>query len=223
MDLQLAGKLCLVTGASSGIGRATALALAAEGAHVVVTARSREPLATLAAEIRHAGGRDPVLLTADVTQPAGPEALAAAVLAEVARIDVLVNNAGGSRPLERAGDEAAWEESFLLNFAAARRLTEALVPAMLERRWGRVVNVSGALVAKALNAAAPAKAALESWSKAAAATYAPFGVTVNCVAPGRINSPQILNACIRRKRRGANTSRATSRRDASVNRAKPPR
>ncbi|PIK73386.1 hypothetical protein CS379_08730 [Methylobacterium frigidaeris] len=80
-----------------------------------------------------------------------------------------------------------------MNFLAARRLTEALAPAMLERGWGRIVNVSGAVVAKNFNAATPAKAALESWSKAAAATFASRGVTVNCVAPGRINSPQILD------------------------------
>ncbi|MGI4946978.1 MAG: SDR family NAD(P)-dependent oxidoreductase [Janthinobacterium lividum] len=193
MDFKLADKTCLVTGASTGIGRATALSLAAEGAHVVVTARSLEPLTTLAMEIREAGGRDPVLLTADLAQADGPRQLAAAVLAKTERIDVLVNNAGGSRPLDRPDDEAAWEEGFLLNFLAARRLTEALVPSMVERGWGRVINISGALVAKAFNAATPAKAALESWSKSAAAAYAAHGVTVNCVAPGRINSPQILD------------------------------
>ena len=106
---------------------------------------------------------------------------------------MLVNNAGGSRPLDRPDDDAAWNESFMLNFLAARRLTEMLVPPMLEQRWGRIINVSGAVVAKAANAAAPAKAALESWSRSSAAIYASRGVTVNCVAPGRINTPQILD------------------------------
>ncbi|WP_298967664.1 SDR family oxidoreductase [uncultured Methylobacterium sp.] len=193
MDLGLADKVCLVTGASTGIGRATALELAREGARVVVAARNREALETLAAEIERAGHPAPVRLTADLTAADGPRALAAAALSACGRVDVLVNNAGGSRPLVRADDEAAWEESFRLNFTAARRLTDALAPAMLDRGWGRIVNVSGALIAKALNAASPAKAALESWSKAAAAAYAPRGVTVNCVAPGRINTPQILD------------------------------
>ena len=193
MDLGLTGKTCLVTGASTGIGRATALLLAAEGARVVATARSLDPLSTLAAEIREAGGHDPILLVADLAHRDGPGRLATDALARAGQIDVLVNNAGGSRPMPRSDDEAAWEESFLLNFLAARRLTEALAPPMLDRGWGRVVNVSGALIAKAFNAAAPAKAALESWSRSAAAAYAPSGVTVNCVAPGRFNTPQILD------------------------------
>ena len=193
MDLKLSEKTCLVTGASTGIGRATALMLAAEGARLVVTARSIEPLTALAAEMRAAGGRDPVVLTADFTQPDGAQRLATQVLAEVGPIDVLVNNAGGSRPLVRPDDDAAWDEALLLNFLSARRLTDRLLPGMLQRQWGRIVNVSGAVVAKAANAATPAKAALESWSKATAAVCAPHGVTVNCVAPGRINTAQILD------------------------------
>ena len=193
MDLGLADKICLVTGASTGIGRATARLLAAEGAYLVVTARTLDPLSTLAAEIRAAGGHDPVLLIGDLAHPDGPGRLAQDALERMGRIDVLINNAGGSRPMQRPDDEAAWEESFQLNFFAARRLTEALAPSMLDRGWGRIVNVSGALIAKVFNAAAPAKAALESWSRSAAAAYAANGVTVNCVAPGRFNTPQILD------------------------------
>jgi 3-oxoacyl-[acyl-carrier protein] reductase len=193
MDLKLTNKICLVTGASTGIGRATAIALANEGAQVIATARSMEPLLSLAAVIRDAGGRDPTVLTADFGQPEGSRLLARRVLEQCGRVDVLVNNAGGSRPMERHDDDDAWDESFLLNFLSARRLTEALIPSMLESQWGRVVNVSGAVVAKSANAATPAKAALESWSKASAALYGSQGVTVNCVAPGRINTPQILD------------------------------
>ncbi|MET7244671.1 SDR family oxidoreductase [Methylobacterium sp. EM32] len=193
MDLRLTDKTCLVTGASTGIGRATAMALAAEGARIVVSARSRPPLEELAAAIVAAGGPPPTILTADLAEPDGPPRLAEALRGAARSVDVLVNNAGGSRPLDVWNDEAAWDEGFRLNFLAARRLTEALVPAMLERGFGRIVNVSGAVVAKSFNAATPAKAALESWSKAAAAAFAGRGVTVNCVAPGRINSPQILD------------------------------
>ena len=193
MDLKLSNKTCLVTGASTGIGRATAQLLAAEGARVVLTARSAEPLTALATEIRASGGREPVVLTADFAQPDKATLLADKVLADIGRVDVLVNNAGGSRPLDRSDDDDAWDESFLLNFLSARRLSERLLPGMAERRWGRIVSVSGAVVSKTMNAAAPAKAALESWSKATAALYASRGVTVNCVAPGRINTAQILN------------------------------
>ncbi len=192
MDLGLRGKVCLVTGASSGIGRATAVMLAAEGARVVGTARSEAAFAAVADEVRAAGGADPVLLVADFAVDDAAERLAEAVLARAGQVDVLVNNAGGSRPMTIPDDGAAWAEGFRLGFEAPRRLAERLVPSMLDRGWGRVVNVTGAIVAKSFNAAGAAKAALESWSKMAAGTYAARGVTVNCVSPGRLNSVQIL-------------------------------
>jgi 3-oxoacyl-[acyl-carrier protein] reductase len=193
MDLQLSGRRCLVTGASAGIGRAVAAALAAEGAFVAIAARDASALEALSREIVSKGGAAPVILTSDLAAPDGPRALAAAALSALGGIDVLVNNAGGSRPLPPDAEDDIWDESFALNFRSARKLTEALVPSMKAAKWGRIVNVTGAIVAKALNAASPAKAALESWSKALAADLAPHGITVNCIAPGRINSVQILN------------------------------
>ena len=193
MDLKLTDKVCLVTGASTGIGRATAVALASEGAQVGATARSLEPLTALAATIKERGGREPILVTADLAGTEGPHLLAEQALSKAGRVDVLVNNAGGSRPMTRPDDEDVWDESFQLNFQAVRKLTQELVPGMLDRRWGRIVNVTGAIVGKTFNAAAAAKAALESWSKMSAAAYAARGVTVNCVAPGRIKTPQIMD------------------------------
>lgn len=192
MDLGLRDKVCLVTGASSGIGRATVVMLAAEGAQVVGTARSGAAFAAVAGEVRTVGGVDPVLLLADFAENGAAERLADAVLAQAGRVDVLVNNAGGSRPMTVPDDGAVWTAGLRLGFEAPRRLAERLVPSMLDRGWGRVVNVTGAIVAKRFNAAGPAKAALESWSRMAAGTYAARGVTVNCVAPGRLNTVQIL-------------------------------
>ncbi len=192
MDFKLRDRVCLVTGASSGIGRASAILLAAEGARVVATARTEAALATLPAEIRAAGGTEPILLTADLGQEHAPDRLAREVLAKTGQIDVLVNNAGGSRPMSEPDDQAVWDEAFRLNFTSARRFGELVAPAMAERGWGRIISVTGAIVAKAVNAATPAKAALESWSKSTAALYGANGVTVNCVAPGRINTVQIL-------------------------------
>ncbi len=193
MDLHLADRRCLVTGASTGIGRAVAVLLASEGARVAIAARDPAALEALSRDIVNAGGSAPVALTGDLAAPEGPQTLAAAALSALGGIDVLVNNAGGSRPLPPDAGDEVWEESFALNFRSARKLTEALAPGMKAAKWGRIVNVTGAIVAKALNAASPAKAALESWSKALAADLAPHGITVNCIAPGRINSVQILN------------------------------
>ena len=192
MDLQLKDRVCLVTGASTGIGRATAIALAAEHARVVATARSLGALDELAAAIQAIGGAAPVLMVADLARDGGAEQLAADALAAAGKVDVLINNAGGSRPMTVPDDPAIWNESFQFNFIAARQLGERLIPAMAARGWGRVISVTGAIVGKTINAAGPAKAALESWSKATGATYAAHGVTVNCVAPGRLNSRQIL-------------------------------
>ena len=192
MDLNLRGKVCLVTGASSGIGRATATLFAAEGARVVATARCVPALDTLSDEIRAAGGAEPILLAADLNLEGMPDELAAKTLSKAGPVDVLVNNAGGSRPMSKPDEAEVWEEAFRLNFYAPRRLGELLVPAMAERGWGRIVNVTGSIIGKAMNAAAAAKAALESWSKAQSGLYAANGVTVNCIAPGRLNTGQIL-------------------------------
>lgn len=190
MDLQLRGRRCLVTGASSGIGFATARMLAQEGAQVIASARRVETLAPLAEAIAAEGGLAPVLIAADLVAPDGPARLAEAAQAG-GPVDVLINNAGGSRPMERFDDPEAWAESLRLNFEAPRLLAEALGPAMAERGWGRIVCVTGAIIGRAFNAASPAKAALESWAKSAAISWADRSVTVNCIAPGRLESRQI--------------------------------
>ena len=114
-----------------------------------------------------------------------------ASLAALQRVDILVNAAGGGRPTTvDAGDEV-WEEAMALNFSAARRLTQALLPAMQAQGWGRVINLSGSMEPRAVNAATAAKAALHLWSKGLSSALATQGITVNAIAPGRINSAQI--------------------------------
>jgi 3-oxoacyl-[acyl-carrier protein] reductase len=193
MDLGIAGKRTLVTGASAGIGRAVAHILAAEGARLVIAARNREKLALVRDEIAATGAQTPALAIGDLSTAEGVSAVAQAATAAYGGIDILVNNAGASRPMPKDADDAFWEEAFALNFSSARRMTEALMPAMREAGWGRVVNITGALVQRTVNAATPAKVALVSWSRSLAQDVASDGVTVNCVAPGRINSDQILN------------------------------
>src|SRR5215471_19673017 len=149
-------------------------------------------LVTAATLASRAGGR-PAIVIADVGAKDGPAKIAAeAVAALGGRIDILVNNAGAARPVTDEVDDAFWEESFTLNFMAARRLTELVIPAMKAESWGRIISISGALVAPKLNAAAPAKAALVSWSRTLSFELGPHGITVNTIAPGRINSAQIL-------------------------------
>jgi 3-oxoacyl-[acyl-carrier protein] reductase len=193
MNLNLAEKTALVTAASSGIGSGAAEALAEAGVRVAISGRTLASLETVAETIASRTGRRPVIVAGDVGAKSGPADIAAKAFAALGgRIDILVNNAGGARPIAGEADDDYWDESFTLNFMAARRLTDLIVPAMKTERWGRLISISGALVAPKLNAAAPAKAALASWSRTLAFELGAYGITANTIAPGRINTPQIF-------------------------------
>jgi 3-oxoacyl-[acyl-carrier protein] reductase len=192
MNLDLTGKTALVTAASGGIGRGIAQALAEAGVRVAISGRTKGSLQTVAETLASSAGGQPAIVVGDGGSKAGPAQIAAEAAAALGgRIDILINNAGAARPITGEADDAFWEESFALNFMAARRLTDLVIPAMKAERWGRIISISGTLVAPKLNAAAPAKAALVSWSRTLASELGPYGITVNTIAPGRINSAQI--------------------------------
>lgn len=190
MDLQLAGRVALVTGASVGLGRGIAEVLAEEGCRLAILARRRALLEALADELGRGGDR-PEVIVADVTAPGAAEAARAAVLARFGRCDILVNNAGGSRPLEGLGEDAVWEEAMTLNFSAARRFAHAFVPVMRAQRFGRIVNITGPDEPLGMNAANAPNGAVHIWAKALSREVGRDGITVNCVPPGRIRSEQI--------------------------------
>lgn len=192
MNLGLEGKTALITAASGGIGRGIAEALADAGVRVAISGRARAALEEVGGALAARAGGRPVIVVGDVCAQGGPAQIAADAAAALGgRIDILVNNAGGARPATGRVDDAFWDEAMTLNFLAARRLTDLIAPEMKARNWGRIVNISGALVAPKLNGAAPAKAALVSWSRTLSSELGPYGVTVNTIAPGRINSAQI--------------------------------
>ena len=191
MDLQLAGRTALVTGASSGIGRAIAKALAAEGARVAITGRRQANLEALAAEVTAAGGAAPVVIAHDALDAGYVEALASRARAALGAIQILVNNAGGSRAFGKDATDAQWDEAFTLNFTRHRQLTNRLLPDMVEGGWGRVINITGKSEPDGVNGAFCAKAALTAWAKGLSREVGKLGITVNCIAPGRIMSDQI--------------------------------
>ena len=192
MDLQLKGKTALVTGASMGIGRAIARALAAEGVKICVAARRRNLLEELAVEIAAAGGAAPAIVEIDMMGADAPSQLATAAAQELGGVDILVNSAGGSKPpLPIDAPEKEWEDSMTLNFTRIRQLTHAVLPGMIERKWGRVINISGKSEPERMIAAHPAKAAIHAWSKGLSREVGKHGITVNCIPPGRIMSEQI--------------------------------
>lgn len=192
MDLQLEGKTCLVTGASTGCGAAVASVLAREGAIVVMTARRMQLMEVIADEIDAAGGQRPQLVTGDVMQADDIKRVCAEAAAAVGPIDILVNAAGGSRPIPVDAEDDIWQEAFDLNFHSCRRFTHQLLPSMRERGFGRVVAFSGSMEPRGLNAAIAAKAAIHLWAKGLSCDVAKDGVTINSIAPGRIKSEQIL-------------------------------
>lgn len=191
MDLQLQGRCALVTGASQGIGRAIALGLAREGVKVAAVARRRHLLEELAVEIAGAGGVPPVLIEADFYPENASEAVAERTLAALGRVDILINAAGGSRPIDFDATKAQWQEGMTLNFWRIRELTHAIVPSMKKNNFGRIVNLTGTSEPKILNAAFSAKAAVHVWAKGLSRQVAPHGITINSLQPGRIRSEQM--------------------------------
>ena len=191
MDLELKGRAAIVTGASSGIGRAIASRLAREGVRVAVTGRRRELLDSLAEDIVARGGERPVIVVHDALREDYVEAVAAAALAALGTVHILVNNAGGSRAFGMEGTEAQWDEALTLNFTRHRQLTQRLLPQMSNGRFGRIINITGKSEPEGLNGAFCAKAALTAWSKGLSREVGKHGITVNCIPPGRIMSDQI--------------------------------
>ena len=193
MDLQLNDRTCLITGASQGIGKGTARVMAAEGCRVAILARRKELLDELADEIAGTGATRPEVIDADVTPQDAPERIRDRVYEALGGLDILVNCAGGSRPIPWDAPDDAWHEGMTLNFEALRRLTLPFIPKMQEHGFGRIINITGSSEPGAVNIAASAKAAVHAWAKGLSRVLAADGITVNCLPPGRIKSEQILN------------------------------
>jgi 3-oxoacyl-[acyl-carrier protein] reductase len=189
LDLNLHGKAALVTGASAGLGREIARQLALEGVHVVAVARRGHLLEALADEVEREGGVRPTPLVQDVGAEDAHSRLRER-LAGIASIDILVNNAGGSTLTTLDTPDEAWERSMTLNYLRPRQLTHTLLPDMIAGTWGRIINITGVPEPMGLNMTLPAKSAMHSWAKGLSREVGRHGITVNCIAPGRIMSEQ---------------------------------
>ena len=194
MDLGLQGRVAIITGASEGIGRATALRLAQEGARVAICARRENLLQKAAADIREQTGGELLPVVADVSKLTDIQRLVQTVVERWDGVDILVNNAGTSAagPFQEVADEV-WMADLELKLFAAVRCTREVIPHMRRRGWGRVVNLT-ALAAKAPGArSAPSsvsRAAGVALTKALSKEFAPENILVNTVCIGLVKAGQ---------------------------------
>lgn len=189
------GRTALVTGAGRGIGRAITLALAARGARTALVSRTAAELEAVAAEVATTGAPEPLVIVADMRDPAQIREAARRTAEELGSLDILINNAAVVWPLGPTADvdPVDWEAAFQINVFAVLRMTQEVLPSMLERDWGRIVDVSSGIVAhpEAMvggNAYGATKAALEAHVVNLAAELEGTGVTVNAFRPGAVDT-----------------------------------
>ena len=191
MNLELSGRTALVTGASAGIGRAIAKVLAEEGARLAICGRRIPELESLATEIENLGFCKPAIIAQEFLADDAAQRITEQSLAHLGSIAILINNAGGSRPFTLDTSESQWEEAMTLNFTRHRQLTSQLLPQMIQASWGRIINITGKSEPEGMNGAFSAKAAVHAWAKGLSRDVGRYGITVNCIPPGRILSDQI--------------------------------
>ena len=196
---KLENQVAIVTGASKGLGQAMAQGLAEAGSDLVLCSRNQDEMEAVAEEIRTATGRKVRALERDVADPAQVDDLVEKTLAEFGQIDILVNNAGINRrvPLLEL-DDATWQEVLDINLTGPMYTCRAVGPPMIERKYGRIVNVASTLALVSIPNRTPyasSKGGLAQLTKTIALEWGPYGVTANALCPGPFDTP--LNASIR--------------------------
>ena len=212
MELELGGKVAIVTGGSKGIGRAAALQFVSEGASVVLCARGREALNETVAAAGPAHRERMVAVAGDLTDPSIIRSVADTAISKFGRIDILVNNAGSARPgeFQKISDED-WKLDFELKFFGYVRMAREVMPRMAERKTGVIVNVigTGGLIPSAgYMVGGAANAALNHFTKALAAEGAKNGVRVVGINPGPILTER-LKLFLEQRARESGSSRGT--------------
>ena len=190
MDLALNGKIALVTGGSRGLGRQSALSLAAEGVNVAICGRTRQTLDVAVSEIEKKGV-DALGIEADVSDVKSMLNLHSEVESQLGPVDILVNNAGGSRTRTdiTETDLEDFKGTFDLNLFGGFELMKLVIPSMKEQKWGRIVNIISEVFSSSVanfSAYVAAKGGQIGWSRSMARELASFGITVNMVGPGWI-------------------------------------
>lgn len=185
-------KVAIITGAASGIGRATALRLAAEGATVVIADVNVEGAGSVAGAISEQGGRA-LALHVDVTDVPGVKAMTERAITAFGKVDILVSNAGWDRAAPFADtNEELWDRVIAINYRGHLATCHAVLPSMRERGWGRIVTVAsdaGRVGSSGEVVYSGAKGGVIAFTKGLAREVARYGINVNCVAPGLVDTP----------------------------------
>jgi len=217
MDFGLTGKVALVTAASKGLGRASALALAQEGVRIALAARNQRTLEQTAQEIEQLNGQAVLALPTDLRRPAEIVTLVQQTIATFGGIDILVNNAGGPPPgtFEMLTDDQ-WEDAFHLTLLSAVRLIRAVLPSMKQRPGGRIIQIVSSSVKQPIdglllsNAIRPGVIGL---AKTLSRELAPYHITVNNVCPGRMLTDRLLQLTTVREKLAQGHSEAEALKD----------
>jgi 3-oxoacyl-[acyl-carrier protein] reductase len=210
MDLGLSGKRALVMGSSYGMGNGIARGLAAEGADIVLTARSQDILAAEAADIANAFGVRVEAIACDFAREDDVDRLIDFALDQMGGIDIQFNNCGGPpRLLPSEVDDKTWHDWFDLIMMSAIRVTNGTLPGMRERGWGRILSMTSSnifLAATENVLSSSLRMSLVGWSKSLSNEVAKDGVTVNCLVPGRIETERVHHGDIARAKRAGVTA-----------------
>lgn len=195
MDLGLRDRVAIVAAASKGIGKAVALGLAREGARVAMFSRDADAIDEAGRDVAEQTGAEVVAGAADVTRLDDLRTVVDDALARWGRIDILFNNAGGPPPGTFGdADDAAWQRAFELNLLSTIRLSRLVIPAMRERRWGRIVNLTSTSIRQPIDnliLSNALRSGVAAMAKTLSNELAPDGITVNTIAPGRIETDRL--------------------------------
>lgn len=195
MDLGISGKNALVCGASRGLGRACAEALAAEGCKVALCARASAALDKAAADIATAHGVKTIAAPADLSDSSQAASATEMAINDLGGVDILINNNGGP-PTGQWADftEDNWRRAMDMNLLSAQAMTRVALPGMMHRGWGRIINITSVSVKQPLPGlmlSNSVRAAVIGWAKSLADEAAPHGVTVNNICPGWILTKRV--------------------------------
>jgi 3-oxoacyl-[acyl-carrier protein] reductase len=195
LDLNLAGRVTLITGPAKGMGAAITRAFAGEGARLALIGRDTAAIETVAEEVRGTGAQA-IVLACDITDAGQCEQAARHAQTHYGRIDILVNVAGGSGPIGKSGIQTTPEEFdgiVRLNMAGCFHTMRAVLPAMMAQRYGKIVNVGGTFGLRGRAgrmAYSASKWGLRGMTKSIALEVGPYNINVNCVAPGMVDGPR---------------------------------